>query len=265
MIDIVIELLQSLEKGISHKEVEMTKGSAASAALYAYPEKYRGARPPIKEQVRILCKLIPWYRRLVVWVRKILTGKGYADLKLAERPLPEGAEGWFAVLRWQAIARTYGRAVVKVLKRLRSKDWHLLERTDEPMTRPLHETTRSIKFWRRLRKEQKGYDILIIAAQFGMLHRGESTCQTRNGFLDNEFGLGTFAVRCMLLTHPERILRHRDLGVGCAGDEDDTFYTNAPYAFYFSFSGNKIGLFSGPFDSAFPDIGSASAFLPSSM
>ena len=35
--------------------------------------------------------------------------------KLARRPLPEGAEAWFAIPRWQALAPTYNEAVEMVL------------------------------------------------------------------------------------------------------------------------------------------------------
>src|SRR3989344_6999655 len=44
-------------------------------------------------------------------LRQFFPGIGYANEKLAEQPLPEGAEGWFAIPRWQKVAKTYPEAV----------------------------------------------------------------------------------------------------------------------------------------------------------
>ena len=48
-------------------------------------------------------------------LRQLISGIGFADEKLALRPLPENAEGWFAIPKWQSVAPTYGEAVQKVL------------------------------------------------------------------------------------------------------------------------------------------------------
>src|SRR3990167_7425135 len=51
---------------------------------------------------------------------------------------------------------------------------------------------------------QKG-DILIVAAQLGMRHRGKSVRRAREVFVGSEFGLGSLAVGSIVLTHPERL------------------------------------------------------------
>ena len=60
-----------------------------------YPTTYRVR--PIEAQVTELRKLFP--------------SLGSCQEKLARRELPEGAEAWFAVPRWQALGSTYNEAV----------------------------------------------------------------------------------------------------------------------------------------------------------
>ena len=91
-----------------------------------------------------------------------------------------------------------------------------------------------------LAEQQKG-DILIVAAQLGMRHRGKSVHRAREVFVANEFGLGAFAFGIMLLTHPEREVQWEQLHVDCAGDEfapgaDDGF-SESPY---FRFDGGWV-------------------------
>ena len=49
-------------------------------------------------------------------LRELFPGIGYANEELAQRPLPSGAEGWFAVPRWQKVGKTYEEALQKVLE-----------------------------------------------------------------------------------------------------------------------------------------------------
>lgn len=62
-------------------------------------------------------------------------------------------------------------------------------------------------------------DILIIPAQFGLLHRGKSARRAQATFQRKEFGLGIVAVSAMLLTHPERKEIAGRLWINCIGDE----------------------------------------------
>jgi hypothetical protein len=114
-----------------------------------------------------------------------------------------------------------------------------------------------------LGERQKG-DFLLIPAQFGLRHRGRSVRRAREVFLGNEFGLGTFVVGIMLLTHPERLVQYDDLWIDCAGDEfndppTDVLFIRAPY---FAFSDGRVEFGTGWFGSADGGCGSASAFVP---
>jgi hypothetical protein len=52
-------------------------------------------------------------------LRELFPGIGYADEKLAQQPIPIGAEGYFAIPRWEKFTPTYGEAVQKVLDMLK--------------------------------------------------------------------------------------------------------------------------------------------------
>ena len=115
----------------------------------------------------------------------------------------------------------------------------------------------------KLGDEQKGYGILVVAAQFGLRHRGRSVRRAREVFAENEFGLGAFAVGIMLLTHPRREVQWEQLHVECAGDE---FAPEAngdfSYAPGFGFSGDGVGFGASWFEEYDEYYGPASAFVP---
>ncbi len=216
---------------------------------YMYPEGYKVKR--ITTQTNILRQLIP--------------GIGFADEKLAEQPLPPNAEGWFAIPRWQKVAKTYGEAVEKVLKLIRQQhkgkfyNW----REGKLGEQYLRQHERTAKKLQVLGYQQKDYDILVVPAQFGLRHRGRSVRRAREVFTANEFGLGAFEIGCMLLTHPERLVSYDDLWIDCAGDEyapgADGGVSLAPY---FRFHDGGVGFGADWFDGAYSYDGSASGFLP---
>jgi len=108
---------------------------------------------------------------------------------------------------------------------------------------------------------QKG-DILIVAAQLGMRHRGKSVRRAREVFVANEFGLGSLAVGSIVLTHPERLVRWKELDMDCSGDEfspeaDGGFFVSP----YFDFDGGEVRFDTDFVGSPGGDFGSVSGFL----
>ncbi|MBI4127786.1 MAG: hypothetical protein HY459_01815 [Parcubacteria group bacterium] len=199
-----------------------------------YPTGYRPEG--IWTQVVRLCALFPQ-----------LSG---ADERIVTLPLPAGAEGWFAIPRWERIASTYSEAVEKMVSLLRPS-WRMTEGFGEwcPDCKRHHklgpswlrQQERTVAMLEKLGEEQEGHDILVVPAQFGLGHRGRSVRRAREVFAGNEFGLGAFAVGCMLLTHPERFVQHGDLSVDCAGDEFSDDCSAWAFSPYFGFtSGVKI-------------------------
>lgn len=175
-----------------------------------------------------------------------------------------GVEGLFAIPRWDKIAPTYNEAVEKVLELIskicvgKFKNYRGNLGPDR-----LHQHERTVAMLKKLGDQQKGYDILIFPAQFGIRHRGRSVRRAREVFNKNEFGLGAFEVGIMLLTHPERLHHYDDLWIDCAGDEydvpgDDDRFTRAPL-FVFS---DLVEFGAGWIYGANKHFGSASGFIP---
>jgi hypothetical protein len=144
---------------------------------------------------------------------------GNCQEKLARKPLLEGAEAWFAIPRWQALAPTYNEAVEMLLEALSAKrkvSNRILGKLGDKFLRQCERSKLAEKI---LAEQQGGNDILVVPAQAGMLHRGCSARRTRASMAGNEFGLGMFSIGCIVLTHPERMSAADALMIDCGGDE----------------------------------------------
>jgi hypothetical protein len=195
-----------------------------------YPSTYRVR--PVEAQVTELRKYFP--------------SLGCCMEKLAHKPLLEGAEAWFAIPRWQAIAPTYNEAVEMVLGVLATRrkfQNRILGRLGPTY---LRQSERSKLAEKILADQQRGNDFMVMAAQFGMLHRGCSARRARVAMAGNEFGLGVFAAACMLLTHPERLSAEDTLMIDCGGDEysvrGDYTFDRVPL-FDYDLSGIEFSIF----------------------
>ena len=205
---------------------------------------------PLAEQIETLAKLF-----------NLDGAKAYAYASNLPA-LPEGAEGWFAVPRFEAVGNTYGDAVEKVIgliaKSRKLKNW----REGQLHEHYLRQSERTQWMMAKLVEGQEG-DILVIPAQFGFRHRGKSVRRARETFYDNEFGLSSFTVGTMLLTHPEREVEWEQLHIDCSGDEyspdADGQFVGAPF---FNWHGGGLHFSSGWTNFASERYGSASGFLP---
>jgi len=168
-----------------------------------YPATYRVR--PVEAQVTELRKMFP--------------GLGACHERLARKPLPEGAEAWFAIPRWNALAPTYQEAVEMMLAVLSTKRKLSNRIVGKLSDKFLRQSARSVLAESILADQQQGNDFVVIGAQAGMLHRGCSARRTRISMAGNEFGLGIFTIGCMLLTHPERLSTGDTLMIDCSGDE----------------------------------------------
>ena len=213
---------------------------------YAYPEGYKVKG--ITEQTNILRQLFP--------------GIGFPLERIAEQPLPVGAEGWFAIPKWQTMGATYNEAVEKVFTMIASKRNFCNYREGALGAEFLRQHARTAKMFETLEVQQKDHGILVVPAQFGLRHRGRSVRRAREVFAANEFGLGAFAIGIMLLTHPEREVRWRQLNVDCAGDEycpgADGRFGKAPLFYFYD---DRVEFDTSWFGNASEGCGSASAFL----
>jgi len=218
---------------------------------YGYLSGYKKPKD-ITEQTNILRQLFP--------------GIGFADEKLAEREVPKNADdGWFAIPKWQSLAPTYGEAVQLVLNKLKETRSGAFYHYREGELGPdqLRQSAKTASVFQKLAEEQNGFNILVVAAQFGLRHRGRSVRRVREILLGNEFGLGAFAIGIMLLTHPKRLAYYDDLWIHCAGDEfapgADGKFCNAPT---FRFSDGMLKFRTYGVSRACDFCGSVSGFLP---
>ncbi len=189
-----------------------------------YPEGYK--IKPIVEQIEILQKFFPELASV--------------DKMAIDEPLPTGAEGWFAIPVWEAIAPTYSEAVRKVITLLCRAMGNEQDFTGESLSTNGYiygygvsniyaPDIKSETLWRSPRTNYKLFEIsrrqglrriMIVPAQFGLFHRYCSIPEAEDKYLPDEFGLGAFEVAIMLLTHPERMIEFNDLlsSISCPGD-----------------------------------------------
>lgn len=214
-------LKEAVEKAI--KSISAKSGDLWSD--YEYPKQYRKPRP-VMDQLEALTKLFP-----------NINVAGACEFTHDIMPTieaPFGAEGWFAIPRWEKMFGSYQEAVSKVFQELTIKrrwKYHCDDRIARnggvyPGVYPGIPVEEDQAKFARATRDQKGVegDVVIIPAQFGRRHRGRSLPRVRKTMRKNEFGLGAFAVGCMLLTHYGRLVpaerpRSLDCTLICPGDE----------------------------------------------
>ncbi|MBU3935000.1 hypothetical protein KKC00_03500 [Patescibacteria group bacterium] len=239
---------ESLREALENHSATNQFADEEVASSYGYLSGYKPKG--ITEQTNILRQLFP--------------GIGYANEKLAEQPIPEGAEGWFAIPRWQKVAKTYPEAVQIVLdliKKTRGKLYNWREGQID--SQHIRQSAKTAKMFQALGEQQKDNDILVVPCQFGLRHRGRSVCRAIEVMGADEFGLDAFSIGIMILTHPERLQHYDDLWIDCAGDEfSDGGGSSFGQAPYFNFNDGRVKFDADTVDSASEYCGSASALLP---
>lgn len=227
---------------------------------WTYPEEYKGPKPT-ENQIKDIAKIFGL--------------NPVAALKYTKNlpELPDGAEGWFAVPSVDALAKKYFpevqdstekycRAIRLVYEKIAASRSFCNNHEEQITPAHLRLSTRTAQALDQIIETQKG-DILIIAAQLGMRHRGRSTRRALEVFVANEFGLGSLIVGSIVLTHPERLIRWKELDIDCPGDEfspdADSRFAEAPY---FYFVGDEVKLGMSCLSYAHGYYGSASGFLP---
>ena len=233
-----LETCQTLQSEIADALAEIVQRHTVS-------DKYKN------EEVKSDRSYPPAYRVLpveaqVAELRRLFPSLGGCLVKLARRPLLEGAEAWFAIPRWQALAPSYNEAVEMALAALATKRKFQNRIAGRLGPEHLRQSDRTKMAETVLAEQQQGQDILLVPAQAGLLHRGCSPRRFRLRMAGNEFGAGILAVACMLIVHPERLSREDALMVDCAGDEysigGNSLYDRAPL-FDYDISGIDLSIF----------------------
>ena len=227
---------------------------------FTYPKEYKGHKPIVEQIMAIGLKLDLDPYHAMEYAKKLPA-------------LPQGAEGWFAIPSVTALvakffpeviepAQQYCRAVQLIHEKIKESRPFYNWREGQIRPSQLRVHARTAHALDMVAEQQKG-DILIVACQLGMLHRGQSVRRAREVFAATEFGLTSLAVGSIVLVHPERLVRYEELDMDCSGDEfsddgDDSF-CRAPC---FGFFGGRVGFGADGVSYAGGVYGSASAFLP---
>ena len=246
------ELQDGIAKLIAELAVSNQYANEEVRSSYTYSKEYKGPKP-INDQIKAIAKIFDLDPSQALEFAKNLPA------------LPDGAEGWFTIPKWQTLAPTYGEAVEKVLAMIASKRKFYNYRDGQLGAEYLRQHAKTVKMFQKLGDEQKDFDILVVPAQFGLRHKGRSVRRAREVFTANEFGLGAFAIGIMVLTHPERLVQWEQLHVDCAGDEfapgAGGDFSSAPF---FDFDGGGVEFGARWYVYADGHYGSASAFLSQS-
>ena len=244
------ELRAGVAELIARLSVSNQFANEEVSSTYGYLSGYTAPKT-LAEQVAKLRELFPQLLNV--------------DLPLAgdAHVLPDGAEGPFAIPDWRKIAPTHDGAVQIVFDLLAKAYGDKFKNWLQGEMNRLRQSAKSVILWEKISASQNGNDILVVDAQFGLLHRGRSVRRAREVMRQNQAGLGAFAVGIMLLTHANRLQHIDDLWIDCAGDEYlvDTASSRAPF---FDFRGGDLLFGADSVGGAYAFCGSASFFLPQS-
>ena len=252
------ELLQLIQKhSTTNKYVD-----EVVLSNYTYPKKYKGPKP-IVEQIGIIASMFG------------LDPTHALEFTNDLPKLPEGAEGWFAVPSLPVVIQlkyfseevsydsAYCRSVHLLFEKIAQKFCFSNYHASDIVPKSLRQRTHTVDFMNEIDIQQMG-GILIIPAQLGMRYRGKSVRRARETFANNEFGLDTFTVGCIILSHPKRFTESIDLDINCAGDE---FALNTKGVFsetpFYSFDGGRLNFDIDSMSKVCDFSGSASGFIPS--
>ncbi len=231
-----------------------------ASSNYTYPKEYKGPKP-IAKQVKTVATMFGLDPTQALEFAKNLP------------TLPEGSEGWFAIPKVSVVAtkqfpaitdkdKQYYEAVKLVQTKLADSRSFTNYRNSEIVPSELRQHARTVVLLEKLEAEQQG-DILIIAVQYGMRHRGKSVRRARETFASNEFGLDSFAIGCMALIHPKRYVHLKELATDCAGDEFDPLeHGDFSFSPIFHFNGDMLEFSTRDVSYVYSDCGSVSAFVP---
>jgi hypothetical protein len=232
------------------------------SSIYTYPKEYKGPKL-IQEQIKSIATLFG------------LDPSHAYEFATSLPQLPEGAEGWFAIPSIEAVAKKhfpeitdpaeqYCQVQIMILKMLGESRLFHNYRGGQINSQSLRMHTRTAHALDLIKEVQKG-DILIVAGQLGMGHRGRSIRRARELIVrnQNQYGFDGIIGGSIALTHPERFVRKEELDIDCPGAE---FKPSGEHEFshtpIFSFHDGKLKFGARRVAFANDYYGSASGFLP---
>lgn len=218
--EIAAAVLAAAVAAIKNLSVPNQFANEERASSYGYPQGWR--IKSVAKQAAILAKFFPG---LDVSHTKELAKRYEKDGKLV---LPKGMDGLVVIPKHSAITKlatgtnenwpAYNRALAHLFGVVKSARPEFADYTDGavgPDRERLAPKTAAVY----AEMENVPGDVVVLAVQTGLLHRGKSVRRSRVVFGAKEFGLDSFAVGCIILTHPERLNDPNVLWIDCAGSE----------------------------------------------
>jgi hypothetical protein len=232
---------------------------------YGYLSGYRKACP-MDEQIALL--------RQYDWGRDVDWSLNEVQQKLLAGPVPQGSEGYFAVVFDQTMVTHYEEdpnidqsvPVTRVLEALyKQRNGRVVNYRNNELDRTHYR--RSKKSAEKMRKlwESQGSPsgILLIPAQLGIEHAGKSVLRARVVIRGSEFPLDAYEVLQIVLTHENRLQHYDDPWISLPGSEyspgaDGVFGC----ALCVEFHGGFLKFDYDDVGNSYGRSGSASGFLP---
>lgn len=254
------ELKEGIMKLISELIVSNRFANEEVFSDYTYPNEYNGPRP-IVDQILILSEIMNLDPKEALEYAKQLPS------------LPVKAEGWFAIVSNAGLKKLFPQITEEterycvgvrfIFDKIAASRKFFNYRDGQILSNQLRVNSETVSALDQIASKQSG-DILIVAGQLGMLHKGRSVRRARDCFEGNEFGLGLIAVSSILLTHPNRLACREELGIYCLGDDFNDFndadsFIRSPTVDFYNDEVEVDAIYSNyPLE----DYGSASAFIP---
>ncbi|MCA9363770.1 hypothetical protein KC727_00940 [Candidatus Kaiserbacteria bacterium] len=223
-------------------------------AGHVYPPEYKPLG--IVEQVKVLQKVPAFAELDAAWALNEAPA-WYDDLDLPdwiENPL---------VYVWHESLGGYHNALDLILKAIAKERKFYNYRDGQLTPERLRQSEATREAELKLKADQPG-DFLIVPSQVGDRWGNYPVKEVRESYDEGEFGHGSVAGGCLILSHPNRIVRFDELDMDFPGDEfddpdaDDPFGRAPDFLFYdggVKFGARHVGNAHGHF-------GSVSGFFP---
>lgn len=221
---------------------------------HVYPSEYKPLG--IAEQVKALQKFPVFAELDAVWALNEAQG-WYDGLSLPdwiEHPL---------VYVWHESIGGYNNALNLILKAIAKSRPLCNYREGQLTSKRLRQSEATREAELKLKSDQPG-DFLIVPSQMGNRWGGYSVKEVRKSYDDGEFGHGSVAGGCLVLSHPNRLVRFEELAMDFPGDEFDNLDADARFdrAPFFRFFNGKNRFDTSHIAYVSDYSGSVSGFLP---
>jgi len=222
---------------------------------YRYPPEYTGLSP-IAEQVKALQKVPAFAELDAAWF--LNEGQDWYD----SLTLPDAVEGPLVYV-WHEALGGYCATHDIILKAIAKERKFYNYREGQLTTDRFRQCEATREAELSLKADQPG-DFLIVPSQVGDRWGNYPVKEVRESYAEGEFGHGSVAGGCLILSHPNRLVRFDELDMDFPGDEFDdpdagVRFDRAPYFRFYDgeveFGTVRVGLVSDRY-------GSVSGFLP---